>query len=152
MDSDDFFPLHLLNAVLGGAESINISNVDWRGQASNSSRLYRGLVDAGLAAKAGSLYLPTKYPCLFYIYATAGPGVELAELEKGIRKIVDGLSKGEIPGEEFRKAVTQQRARFVYDSDSVTGRVAVSTPSPSSDNVEPRTISDPVKTSPSHRA
>ena len=119
-DADDFFPLLVLDAILGGGESINLSRVDWRGQASRSSRLYKGLVDAGIAAKAGSLYLPTKYPFLFYVYATAAPGTALGDLEKRTVAIVDGLATGGIGEAEFSKAITQLRARFVYDSDSVT--------------------------------
>ncbi len=120
IDSKDFFPLFALDTLLGGVESINLSNVSWRGQASKSSRLYKGLVDEKLAAKAGSLYLPTKYPCLFYIYATAAAGVGLEGLEKATLKIIEGAKAGEISESEYQKVINQLRARFVYDNDSVT--------------------------------
>jgi zinc protease len=122
IDSEDFFPLLALDTLLGGGESINLSNVSWRGQASKSSRLYRGLVDKKIAASAGSLYLPTKYPYLFYVYATAAPGVDLARLEKATLEIVDKAKGGAITESEYQKVINQLRARFVYDTDSVSAQ------------------------------
>ena len=122
IDSEDFFPLLALDTMLGGAESINLYGVDWRGQASRSSRLYRGLVETKLAAKAGSLYLPTKYPYVFCVYATAAGGVGLEKLEDAMVKIIDEVKGGAIAEEEFQKVRNQLRARFVYDTESVTGQ------------------------------
>ncbi|MEJ2744178.1 MAG: pitrilysin family protein [bacterium] len=122
IDSEDFFPLLALDTMLGGAESINIYGVDWRGQASKSSRLYRGLVETKLAAKAGSLFLPTKYPLAFCIYATAADGVSLEKLEDGMKRLLDEVKQGSISDEEFQKVINQLRARFVYDTEGVTGQ------------------------------
>lgn len=120
IDSDDFFPLLALDTLLGGGESINLSNVSWRGQASKSSRLYRGLVDTGHAVKAGALYLPTKYPCLFYIYATAARGAGVAPVEEAALTVIEEVKEGDIPPREFEKVINQLRARYVFDTDSVS--------------------------------
>jgi len=122
IDSEDFFPLLALDTMLGGPESINLYGVDWRGQASRSSRLYRGLVETKLAAKAGSIYLPTKYPYAFCVYATAAGGVGLEKLEDAMAKIIDEVKGGAIAEEEFQKVLNQLRARFVYDTEGVTGQ------------------------------
>ncbi|MCX6354435.1 MAG: pitrilysin family protein [Candidatus Aureabacteria bacterium] len=122
IDSGDFFPLLVLNTVLGGAESVNLPSVDWRGNAAKSARLYRGLVETKLAAKAGSLYLPTKYPCLFSVYATAAEGVDLVRLERETLKIIREVQERGIEEEEFQKAMAQMRARFVYDGEGVTAQ------------------------------
>ncbi|MEI6632432.1 MAG: pitrilysin family protein [Chlamydiota bacterium] len=122
IDSEDFIPLLVLNAALGGADGITLHGVDWRGQASRSSRLYRGLVDKGIAAKAGSLYLPTKYPCVFSVYATAGQGVELARLEQETVRLIGEVVERGLGEAEFQKAVNGLRARFVYDCDGVSGQ------------------------------
>ncbi|MDD5557484.1 MAG: pitrilysin family protein [bacterium] len=120
-DSDDFIPLLAVNTLLGGPESMNLSEVEWRGQGGRSSRLHRGLVDGGLAAKAGSLLLPTKYPAVFCVYATAAPGVSLDDLERETLRIVEGVGEGGVPADEFAKITHQMRARLVYDRESVTG-------------------------------
>lgn len=122
IDSGDFFPLLVLDTVLGGAGSINIYGIDWRGQASRSSRLYRGLVETKLAAKAGSIFLPTKYPLAFCVYATAAAGVGLERLEDAAGRLIEEVKRGAIPDEEFQKAVNQLRARFIYDTEGVTGQ------------------------------
>lgn len=122
IDSEDFVPLLVLNAALGGADAITPHGADWRGPASRSSRLYRGLVDRGIAAKAGSLLLPTKYPCVFTIYATAGQGVELARLEAETVRLIREVAERGLGEAEFRKAVNQLRARFVYDCDGASGQ------------------------------
>jgi zinc protease len=121
VDSADFVPLLALNTLLGGAESMNLSSVEWRGPASKSSRLHRGLVDTKLAAKAGSIFLPTKYPGVFCVYATAAQGIELTRLEKGVLDVIERVKAGEITDAEFQKVLNQMRARLVYDSDSITG-------------------------------
>ncbi|MCX6356909.1 MAG: pitrilysin family protein, partial [Candidatus Aureabacteria bacterium] len=125
VDSGDFYPLLALDALLGGAESVNLSGVEWRGQASKSSRLYRGLVDAGIAAKAGALYLPTKYPCLFCVYATAPEGVDCARLEGAVVGILDEARRGAVSDEEFQRVCNQIRARFVYDTEGITGQAQI---------------------------
>jgi len=125
IDKADFFSLLALNAVLGGAESINLPNVQWRGNASKSSRLYRGLVEKKMAAKAGSLFLPTKYPGLFSIYATAAEGTKLEDLERETLAVVRGIQEEGIGKGEFDKVLSQMRARYVYDGEGVTAQAHI---------------------------
>jgi zinc protease len=116
----DFFPLLFLDAALTGASGLNI----WSGHKvptpQRSARLYRALVDTGLASSIGGALLPTEHPYLYYLYATVADGQTLASVESavfaGLERVVrDGISEAELA-----KVRAQLRARFVYDSDSVT--------------------------------
>ena len=116
----DFLPLLVLDAVLAGGESINLSNLDWDEEASRSSRLYRALIDKGLASSAGANLIPTRHPCLFSLYATAREGVGRERLEEALLTEVGKLGQETLGAEELERAKAQLLARFVYDGDSVT--------------------------------
>ena len=113
----DSMPLLVLNAALGGADGVTPHAADWRGRAARSSILQRGLVETGLAAKAGSLFIPTKYPYVLCVYATAGEGIDPARLEAETIRVVEGIGSRGLGEAEFRKAVNGSWARFVYDCD-----------------------------------
>lgn len=116
----DFFPMLFVDAALTGASGLNL----WSGHhvptPQRSARLYRGLVDTGLATNIGGAIMPTADPFLFYVWTTVSEGqtlrtvedVALAEIERFVR---EGISEPEL-----NKVRAQLRARFVYDSDSVT--------------------------------
>ncbi len=76
--SEDFFPLIILDAVLGGAKGMGLFG---GGTNNRSNRLYRALVDTELAVGAGSSYRPTMDPSLFFFYATLAPGVSHQAIE-----------------------------------------------------------------------
>ncbi len=120
VSDEDFVPLMVLDALLAGGESTNLWGLDWYEDASRSSRLYRALIEKGLASSAGALLIPTKYPWLFYLYATAMDGVSPDLLEKATLEEVEKLKMEPPEGEELNRAKNQLLARYVYDSDSVT--------------------------------
>ena len=116
----DFFPMLYVDAALSGAGGVNL----WSGHnvptPQRSARLFRALVDTGLASNVGGAILPTQHPFLYYLWATVAErqtlqAVEQAMLAQIDRFVCDGLSEA-----EFNKVRSQLRARFVYDSDSVT--------------------------------
>ena len=115
--SEDFFPMIILDAVLGGAKGMGL----FGGGANNrSNRLYRALVDTELAVGAGSSYRPTVDPSLFFFYATLAPGVSHQAIEdvlwQQIRRIQDEGARAE----ELEKAIKQTKAQFAFSSESVT--------------------------------
>ncbi len=120
VSDDDFVPLLILDSVLAGGESINLWNLDWYENASRGSVLYSSLIRKGLATSAGALLIPTKYPWLFYIYASRADGVSCAELEDALAEVVETLRENSLGEEELQRAKNQVLARYVYDSDSVT--------------------------------
>jgi zinc protease len=116
----DFFPMLFVDAALSGASGLNI----WSGHKvptpQRSARLYRATVDTGLAANIGGAVLPTQHPFLYYISATVADGKTLHALEEVVLRELDRLRREGITLEELTKIRAQLRARFVYDSDSVT--------------------------------
>jgi zinc protease len=85
-----------------------------------SSRLYRTLVNTGLASSVSGFLAPTAEPFLYSIAATVAHGqaiaaVERAALEACDRFVADGPSP-----DELAKVLAQLRARFVFDAGSVT--------------------------------
>ena len=116
----DFLPMLFVDAVLSGASGLNI----WSGQnvptPQRSARLYRAMVDTGLATNVGGVQLPTEHPFLYYIWATVADGQTLKTLEDTALAEIDRVLREGISEQELTKVRAQLRARFVYDSDSVT--------------------------------
>jgi zinc protease len=116
----DFIPLLFVDAALSGASGLNL----WSGNnvptPQRSARLFRALVDSGLASNIGGVVLPTEHPFLFYFWATVAEGQTLATLENVALTTIDTFVREGITELELSKARAQLRARFVYDSDSVT--------------------------------
>jgi zinc protease len=116
----DFFPLLFVDAALTGASGLNL----WSGSnvptPQRSARLYRALVDPGLAANVGGSVLPTEQPFLFHLWATVADGQTLGAVEEVTLTEIDRFVREGISESELVKVRAQLRARFVYDSDSVT--------------------------------
>lgn len=116
----DFLPLLCADAVLTGASGLNI----WSGYKvpppQRSARLYRALVDQGLASAVSGSLMPTEQPFLYYLAATVADGQTLASVEEVILRELERLSRDGITEGELAKARAQLGARFVYDGDSVT--------------------------------
>ena len=116
----DFFPMLFVDAALSGASGLNL----WSGHKvptpQRSARLYRAAVDQGLASAVGGALLPTEHPFLYYLWATVADGQTLQALEDVMLAEIERLGKDGITEAELTKARSQLRARFVYDSDSVT--------------------------------
>jgi zinc protease len=109
-----------VDAALSGASGLNI----WSGHKvptpQRSARLYRATVDSGLASNVGGAVLPTAQPYLYYLWATVAEGKTLQALEDAVTGELDRVARDGITEAELTKVRTQLRARFVYDSDSVT--------------------------------
>ena len=115
--SDDFFPLIILDAVLGGAKGMGL----FGGGANNrSNRLYRALVDTELAVGAGSSYHPTVDPSPFFFYATLAPGTSHQAVEDVLWQQIRRIQTKECGAEELEKAIQQTKAQFAYSTESVT--------------------------------
>lgn len=115
----DVYPMFLLDAILSGGKPMGMFGS--RGaRMGRSSRLYRALVDSGLASSAGSFVALTRDPYLFEIDATLNPGVLLEAVERVVFREVERLQQEGVTEEEMQRAVKQVRAQFVYGSESVT--------------------------------
>lgn len=114
----DFPALLVLDGVLTGLGGGRQAN---GGGAARSSRLYRALVDRGLAAEVTSSVYPTRDPGLLRIGATAQAGVLPAAIEEAVLEQLDLLTREEVPPEELARVKRQARAQFVYARDGVHG-------------------------------
>lgn len=113
----DFFPLIVLDAVLGGAKGMGL----FGGSANNrSNRLYRALVDTELAVGVGSSFRPALDPTLFAFYAILTPGVQHQQVEDAIWGELRKVQEHGVRTDELQKAIKQTRAQFAYSSESVT--------------------------------
>jgi zinc protease len=115
-----FFPLLILDAALTGAKGLNLWSSFRVPPPQRSTRLYRALVDRGLASSVSGSLLPTAHPFLFTLSATATDGESLAAVEAALLEALDGVRRCGITAAELAKAQAQLKARLVFDADSVT--------------------------------
>ncbi len=115
-----FFPLLVADAVLNGAAGLNIWSMGGVSRPQRSARLYRALVDGGLASSVSGALAPTEHPYLYSISAGVAEGKSLSAVEDAIVSELERLRRDGITPAELTKAKAQLRARFVYDADSVT--------------------------------
>lgn len=117
---DAFFPLLVADAVLCGAAGLNIWSMGHVSRPQRSARLYRALVDSGLASSVGGAMMPTEHPYLYGINASVAEGKSLSAVEDTVLSEIERLRRDGITPAELTKVHAQLRARFVYDADSVT--------------------------------
>jgi zinc protease len=116
----DFFPLLVLDAVLTGAKGLNLWSSFRVPAPQRSARLYRALVERGLASSVFGALMPTAEPFLYTVSVTATEQTPLASVESALLEELDHVSRDGITDAELAKAKAQLRARLVFDSDSVT--------------------------------
>jgi zinc protease len=116
----DFFPMLILDAVLTGAKGINLWASFRTPPPQRSARLYRALVNAGLASSVSGGMVPTAEPFLYTISCTATAGTPLARLEEALLAEIEAVRRHGITAVEREKAVHQLRARLVFENDSIT--------------------------------
>jgi zinc protease len=117
---DAFFPMLVADAVLNGAAGLNIWSGGGVSRPQRSARLYRALVDGGLASSVSGALVATEHPYLYTISASVADGKSLTAVEDAVLSEVDRLCREGITAAELAKVKTQLRARFVYDADSVS--------------------------------
>ncbi len=115
-----FFPLLILDAVLTGAKGLNLWNSFRVPPPQRSARLYRALVERGVASCVSGALMPTEDPFLYTVSATATEGTPLASVEAALLEALTGVERQGITEAELVKAKAQLRARLVFDNDSVT--------------------------------
>ncbi len=114
----------LLDTLLGGETRMFSAGAGWWRSAEHpSARLYRALVDPGLAVRATSEFRPKFYPSLFTVQALAARGVSLDRLEREIDRVVDRLCRTGPTRAEMEEVRTKVRrgAALAYEGASRTG-------------------------------
>jgi zinc protease len=97
-DHEDHPALQALATILGGGES---------------SRLYRKLVNKGLAQVTYADGSPTHDPGAFRVYARVTPGVKQERVERLLLREIEALTKRPVTAAELKRAKTQNRAGTV---------------------------------------
>jgi zinc protease len=116
----DFFATLLLDAVLTGAKGVNLWASFRTAPPQRSARLYRALINTGLAASVSGGLVPTQDPFLYTVSVTATEGVSLERLEEATLAELDRVRADGVTEAEVQKARNQLRARLVFENDSIT--------------------------------
>ncbi len=114
----------ILDTILGGESRLFSAGAGWGRSAEHpSARLYRALVDPGLAVRAGSEWRPRVYPGLFTVHALAAKGVSLDRLERAIDSVTERLARSGPTHRELDDARVriQRGAALAYEGASRTG-------------------------------
>ena len=115
-----FFPALVLDTALTGAKGVNLWSSFRDVPPQRQARLYRALVETGLASMVGGQIVPTAEPFLYAISATATDRTPLAAVEGAMLGALDEVTTNGITPAELARAKKQLHARFVFDNDSVT--------------------------------
>lgn len=113
----DYYPLVVLDTILGGAKAMSM----WGGGTANrSSRLYKALVETELASDVDCAVSSTVDPFMFSFEATVRQGRTLDEVEQALLAEIQRVMDAPVSEAELHKAIKQTRAQFAYSSESVT--------------------------------
>ncbi len=116
----DFFPALALDAVLTGAKGLNLWASFRTAPPQRSARLFRALVNTGLASSVQGGLVPTQQPFLYTISATATEGTALRSLEDATLCEIEKVRQHGVTEPELQKARNQLKARLVFENDSIT--------------------------------
>jgi zinc protease len=127
----DFFPMLVLDAVLTGAKGLNLWASFRTPAPQRSARLYRELVDAGLASSVMGGLVPTSDPFLYTISMTATDGVRrLARLEETVLAELDRVRLHGVTEAELERPRVAARAWCSRTTASRTSAINSATSRP----------------------
>ena len=115
-----FLPALVLDAVLTGAKGVNLWSSFRVPPPQRKARLYRTLVESGLASSVMGQLVPTAQPFLYSVSATATDGTPLAAVEAALVGELDRARQEAVTPSELERARAQLQAKLVFDNDSVT--------------------------------
>jgi zinc protease len=113
----DFFAFQVMSTVLGGAPTMNLFGCE---PPNRSSRLYRALVETGLATAVSCDMVARIDPYLYTLTAVVRHGVDPSAVEAIALSEVQRLAHEPLTPAELSRAKKQARAQFAYASERVT--------------------------------
>jgi len=116
----DFFPMLVLDAALTGAKGLNLWSSFRSLPPQRRARLYRALVERGLASSVAGALLPTEHPFLYTVSVTATDGTPLGEVRDVLLEELEVVRRDGLADSELTKAKAQLKARLVFDNESIT--------------------------------
>jgi len=117
----DLPALIVCDAILGGAKPVGFGSGVFLGR---SSRLYRALVEAGLASSVGCYLAPGVDPGLFHFRMMVRDGVDPAAAEARLVQEIERLRAEPPEPVEVEKAIRQARAQYAYGADGVSSQAS----------------------------
>lgn len=108
----DYFPLQVLDSLLGGANGLSYK----------TSRLYRELVDKEYAVDVSGWSEATIDPFLYRITITNHPKRKPEETIKALDAEIQKIQNELVTSTEIKRAVKQARAVFAYGSENITNQ------------------------------
>lgn len=112
----DYFPVFVLVGILTGVGGMSFSG---HGSPGRSSRLYRALVETGLAVDVDCSFRATIDPGTLDVAATVRPGVPIEKVERAIFAELEKIASQRVTQAELNKVIKQARSQFVYAMDGV---------------------------------
>ncbi|MBY0550882.1 MAG: insulinase family protein [Candidatus Obscuribacterales bacterium] len=104
----DTWPLEVLASVLGD-------------QSRQSSRLYKSLIDSGLASQVSAYNYSMRDPGLFTLFGSATPKTELPVIEKALKSEIIRLAKEPVSDTELERAKTAVWKKLKLDAADPSG-------------------------------
>jgi zinc protease len=114
--ASDFFPVFVMAGILSGVGGMSFSG---GGSPGRSSRLYRALVERGLAVDVDCSYRATIDPGTIDVAATVRPGVKIEKVEQAIFAELEEIAAKPVKNEELAKVIKQAKSQFIYATDGV---------------------------------
>ena len=124
VDGEDTPALILLDVLLGGENRLYAVGSTWgRSREHPSARLYRRLVDTGLAVHAVSEFRPKVHPGLFTVNVQAARGARPERVEAALDAEIDRLIRAGPSVQEVREAKSKlaRAATLAYEGATRTG-------------------------------
>ncbi|UCH34851.1 MAG: insulinase family protein [Armatimonadota bacterium] len=109
------------DAILGGAKPVGFGSGVYLGR---SSRLYRALVEGGLASSIGCYLAPGIDPGLFHFRMMVRDGVSPQDAECRALEEVERLRAEAPEPAELAKAIRQMRAQYAYGASGVSSQAS----------------------------
>ena len=108
----DYFPLQVLDSLLGGVSGLSYK----------TSRLYRSLVDKEFAVDASGWSEASVDPFLYRITITKHPKRKPEEVMSALDAEILAIQDNLVSQDEIQRAVKQARAVFAYNSENITNQ------------------------------
>ncbi len=108
----DYFPLQVLDSLLGGVSGLSYK----------TSRLYRALVDKEYAVDVSGWSEATIDPYLYRITITNHPNRKPEEVIAALDAEIQTIQNDLVSNDEIKRAVKQARAVFAYSSENITNQ------------------------------
>ncbi|MBI5034835.1 MAG: insulinase family protein [Chloroflexi bacterium] len=112
----DFFPTFVLTGILSGVGGMSFSG---GGSPGRSSRLYRALVETGLAVDVDCGFRGMLDPGTIDITSTVTPGGSIEKVEGAIFAELEKIASKPVTDTELAKVIKQAKSQFVYATDGV---------------------------------